>query len=841
MAISAAADGRVVIDTHLNNQGFVKGVKSLKGQLGGLQSVVSKLGATIASVFAVRALVNFGKECVELGSNVAEVQNVVDVAFGDMSYKVEEFASTAIEQFGMSTLAAKKTASTYMAMAKGMGISEAAASDMAITLAGLSGDVASFYNISQELADTKLKSVFTGETETLKELGVVMTQTNLEAYALKQGITKSYDAMSQAEKVALRYNYVLDSLSLATGDFARTADSWANQTRVLSMLWEEFMSIMGQTLITVLTPCVKALNQIVSDLITMATHINAVVSSLFGVQQSASGVSGAISESVDDQDALTDATEETAKAQKKLLAGFDEINKLGSSTDSSTETNSTLDVPAYDTVTTPEVSAEDSAVLKFFERLKDAMQPTLDAVSRLWEKLKEMGSFSGQGLSDFYTGFLEPVGSWVLGEGLPAFLDALSAGVTFLSSAVEAAEPFLTWLWENFLQPIGEWAGDAVVYALQVITDTLYDLSDLLSENTTFSEFLGQLTPAQTALMSIATALGAISVVSGTLSGLSAITTFIESIKGLDAVGTVGKLAEVFALTAGDAGTLGESIKAVFGPGSIIAGIGAIVGGAVLAITNFISMLKDGFSWAKSALMALGIAIAAVGAIILGAPALITVVIAAIVAAVGIAVAWIVNNWEEVKEAFVSAWENIKTSCSWAWEEIKRTWSNVANWFKTNITEPITQAFENVKTSVKWIINGIIGFVEGLVNRFIGGVNKIIGALNKISFDVPEWVPVIGGKTFGFGLKEVAEVKLPRLATGSVIPPNREFLAVLGDNKTETEVVSPLSTMKRAMIEAMRESGYGGEINVTVVTQLDGREVARNQIKHLRAIERSLG
>ena len=195
------AAGKVIIDTSLNNKGFITGIKNMTKQTNGLTSAVGKLGKVIASAFAVRELVRFGKESIKLGSDIQEVQNVVDVAFGDMAYKIESFADTAIIRFGMSQLSAKKTASTYMAMAKGMGIADEAASDMAIALTGLSGDIASFFNISQELADIKLKSVFTGETETMKDLGVVMTQTNLESYALSQGITKSLDAMTQAEKV----------------------------------------------------------------------------------------------------------------------------------------------------------------------------------------------------------------------------------------------------------------------------------------------------------------------------------------------------------------------------------------------------------------------------------------------------------------------------------------------------------------------------------------------------------------------------------------------------------------------------------------------------------------
>ena len=125
------------------------GMGGLEKASGKLSSALSKVTKIAAAAFSVKALVDFGKSAIEIGSNVAEVQNVVDTAFGNMSHKIENFAATSIEQFGMSKLSAKKTASTYMAMAKGMGIADESASDMAISLTGLSGDVASFYNISQ--------------------------------------------------------------------------------------------------------------------------------------------------------------------------------------------------------------------------------------------------------------------------------------------------------------------------------------------------------------------------------------------------------------------------------------------------------------------------------------------------------------------------------------------------------------------------------------------------------------------------------------------------------------------------------------------------------------------
>ena len=141
---------------------------------------------------------------------------------------------------------------------------------MATTLTGLAGDIASFYNISQDEAYTKLKSVFTGETESLKDLGVVMTQTALDAYALEKGFGKTTKSMTEAEKVALRYSFVQNQLSNAAGDFIRTSDSWANQVRVLSLQFDTLRAAIGEGLINVLKPAVKWLNAIMEKLIVAA-------------------------------------------------------------------------------------------------------------------------------------------------------------------------------------------------------------------------------------------------------------------------------------------------------------------------------------------------------------------------------------------------------------------------------------------------------------------------------------------------------------------------------------------------------------------------------------------
>ena len=237
----AQSVGQIGLDLVVNQNQFKK-------QMSGITGLAKKAGVALASAFAVKKLVDFGKQCIELGSDLAEVQNVVDVTFPSMSKQVDEFAQSAASSFGLSETMAKQFTGTFGAMAKAFGFSEQQAYDMSTTLTGLAGDVASFYNISQDEAYTKLKSVFTGETESLKDLGIVMTQSALDAYAMANGFGKTTQAMSEAEKVALRYQFVQDQLTTASGDFARTSDGWANQVRVLKLQFDSLKATLGQGL-----------------------------------------------------------------------------------------------------------------------------------------------------------------------------------------------------------------------------------------------------------------------------------------------------------------------------------------------------------------------------------------------------------------------------------------------------------------------------------------------------------------------------------------------------------------------------------------------------------------
>lgn len=331
----ARSDGSIIIDTRVDADGFGKGVKSMKSQIGGLTSAVGKLGAAIGLAFGVKALVDFGKSAIDLGSDLQEVQNVVDVTFSTMNEAVNEFAKNAAETAGLSETMAKRYTGTFGAMAKAFGFAEGQAFDMATSLTQLSGDIASFYNITQDEAYTKLKSIFTGETESLKDLGVVMTQTALDSFAMQKGIGKATSQMTEQEKVALRYSFVLEQLSMASGDFQRTSDGWANQMRILSLNIESFKANIGQGLINLFTPVVQVINILIEKLGVLAEKFKAFTELITGrsiekTNKSTSTLANNFSMSAEGVDDFATSLKKANKEAKKTLSPLDNLNNLTS-------------------------------------------------------------------------------------------------------------------------------------------------------------------------------------------------------------------------------------------------------------------------------------------------------------------------------------------------------------------------------------------------------------------------------------------------------------------------------------------------------------------------------
>ena len=328
--------------------------KSIVSSSHGLNRASLNLATLLKTAIGFRlgyGLLNFGKSAIKLGSDITEVQNVVDVAFGSMSGMVNEFAESATEKFGLSEIAAKQYSGTMMAMLKSSGVIKESAAEMSTTLAGLAGDIASFYNIDTESAFAKIRSGIAGEIEPLRQLGISMTVANLEAYALSQGITKSYQAMTQAEQVMLRYNYLMWASADAQGDFSRTSGNYANQVRLLTMNFKQLSAVLGQGLIAAILPGIQALNALMGKLIQVAETFrnfvytlmgkkiqgtqSGLINDLAGIGDTSSGLENLGNAGGHAASGMEDATGAAHDLKKALsVLSFDELNQLSESASS---------------------------------------------------------------------------------------------------------------------------------------------------------------------------------------------------------------------------------------------------------------------------------------------------------------------------------------------------------------------------------------------------------------------------------------------------------------------------------------------------------------------------
>ena len=255
----ATSVGALYYDLTVDDSGVDAGLNRADSKLKGFQDKLGKVGEKMTdtgkrmTVGLTLPIVGLGIAGVKMASDLNETVNKVNVAFGESAGKVQEWGNTTLKQLGLAKSSALDAAALFGDMATSMGLPQQAAADMSMKMVGLGADLASFKNISFEEAQTALAGVFTGETESLKRLGVVMTQTQLDDFALAQGMGKTTREMSQAELVNLRYAFVMDKTKNAQGDFARTSDGTANQLRIMQETFKETSAEIGQNLLPIVT------------------------------------------------------------------------------------------------------------------------------------------------------------------------------------------------------------------------------------------------------------------------------------------------------------------------------------------------------------------------------------------------------------------------------------------------------------------------------------------------------------------------------------------------------------------------------------------------------------
>ena len=869
-----AADGSVIIDTRMDTSGVQNGVSAIKQSFNGLGSAVKKIGLLIGGAFAVGKLVQFGKECVELGSDLAEVQNVVDVTFTTMSDKVNEFAKNAMTSAGLSETMAKRYVGTFGAMSKSFGFSEQQAYDMSTALTQLTGDVASFYNISQDLAYIKLKSVFTGETETLKDLGVVMTQSALDQYALANGYGKTTSAMTEQEKVALRLAFVQKQLSAASGDFIRTSDSWANQVRVMQLQLQSLKATVGQGLINIFTPVLKVINVLLGKLATLANAFKSFTELITGKKSSGqtsgsgAGLTGDASGVQDTADAygqaadnaskladstedVADATKDAAKAANGYLSPLDEINRYSiqdaSSTASKTPSTSgsgsgggTSLPSAVSNVDYGKVAEGETAL----DKISKSAEKLAKLLKRLWKPFQDAWKKEGKNTISAAQIALSGIAKlaksvgrslvevWTNGTGTTMLTNMLRIAQNVLKTIGNIASGFAdAWNKNNVGTQIIQNIADALVVVMQFVEKIAEDTATWAA-NLDFYPLLESISNLTSAFAPILESIG--NVLEWIYKNI-----VLPMLKWVIEVGlpTVVNLVAKVATFLADHQPIVEAFGAAL--------IGAFAAAKIAGLASSVIKSVSGIAMAAKGLISL---MTSTGGIMGGIKAIATAIgpggvfVLAVGACIAIGVL-LYKNWDKIKEAATKLKDwvigktrglvdgvtkkltNLREKISGVWkyvsEKTTTTFKNMWNTVTTKvgaIRDTIVDKFSNARDTVVDIFTKIRDTVVSVFNKVISTINGAIGTINgaistvESAFSFGPWkVPTpTGSKTIGFKATFPRVPTVPYLAKGAVIPPRSEFLAVLGDQKQGNNIETPEALLRKIVREETAGRQAGG-------------------------------
>lgn len=776
--------------------GFSNTSKSIKSTRSGFRGLASTIGKFYATYWLVMRAVGKLGGAVDLASQLTEVQNVVDTTFGDMASKVDDFAKTSIQDFGMSELTVKQISSRFQALGTSVGITSQqvangtavtnkalmsqnntlykttdSMADMSLNLTRLAGDMASFYDVDQADVAKSLQSIFSGTIAPLRRYGLDLTQATLSEWAMKNGLDANIKSMTQAEKVLLRYNYVMANTQAAQGDFAKTANTWANSVRVLKQEFQAWGSIIGSVIINALKPFVQALSKVMLKVISFTRTVADALGAIFGwtIEISGRGATADgmedIADGVGDIGDNADSSNKKAQKLKKTLLSIDEIHALDDNSDSGSGGGSGSGGSGSGGAgggVDSSLKKTDGLLEKYKSSIKDlyslgkyigdALASAMESID--WKKIYQKADNFGKGLADFLNGLISPRLFYDLGATIAGSLNTAlhflnSFGTTFdwtnfglsiangingffenfdftllaktINAWVQGIYTMLTTAiknvsWKDVLKGITDFLSNLDIKTVEIIVGTLLIKKIIsLKLGSVALAFIGK-SLSKAIAQAIASKIG-FELVEGAGIGTAIMQAFKTIFASLST--NLGLLIE--GLFSGL--SLGDAITAAFGTGAVdlLATIGSVfstIAGTILSIVNFVKMLKDGFSWVNELLMVIGVALATIGAILAGVAALPAVIVGAIVAAVATIVVVVKDNWSAVCELF----------------------STVGDWFNGNVIKPVVSFFKDMWKTIsgffgslwkdivtvwqgasKWfsstVIEPIVGFFKGFATR----------------------------------------------------------------------------------------------------------------------------
>jgi methyl-accepting chemotaxis protein len=780
LARTGGAAGSAARNITSSFSGFSSSASMVTKKSFSLASAIGKVYATYWTLFRAFRLL---RDAIDISSSLTEVENVVRQTFGQYESLINNFAKTSIEKFGMSELSAKQFASRFQAMGTALDIPQGQMAKMSIRLTELAGDMASFYDVSQEDIAKSLQSVFSGTTAPMRRYGIDLTQATLKEWALKQGLDANVSSMTQAEKAMLRYQYVLAHTTNITGDFARTADTWHNQITMLKENFKALGAVVGSGLINAFKPFIKVLNAVLQKVISFAEMVTNALGSIFGWKYEASkgaGISGLaddIGSASDGMDDLSDAAgsagkntggiaKNAKKAKKEIqqaTRAFDELkviskqskdNTSGSGSGGSGGGSGFGGSGGGDTgklVQTDTIFKKFKSDIKDLEGLGKAISGSLiNAMKGIkWDEVYAKASGFGSGLAKFLNGLFEgQKGTTLFGEtgklianSLNTVLHGLdSFGTTFNwkqfgNSIADGINKFF----QNFdfallAQTLNTWA--------QGVFDTVTTALSKISWKDIWNgakEFLNNLDVETVAIIIGAVTIKKIGKVifgAGILSKLGllikgGIVSAIVSALGAEKGTSIG--AALFgAIKRGISGfvtKIGLVIEGLFSGMNFSEALASVFGGSASTISSVASAIGGIVSVVTGAFTAIynfvqmlknGFSWLNEALMVVGvAITTIGVIILAPIEGIGIAIAALVG-------AIVASVATITVLVKEHWEEIKGIFSKVGEWFNTNVITPVVGFFKGMYSKVSGFFSNLWKGISNVWKGVSGWFNKTV-------------------------------------------------------------------------------------------------------------------
>jgi len=877
-----AYDGSIRINTKIDGKGFDTGVKRMMSSLG-------SLAASLGVVFGVAGLVNFGKKSVETAMQMEagwQGLRYMARAYGKDINQISEFLQDYTKDGLVPMMNAQQAYKNMLARGYNTDQLEKMLlimKDSAVYLR--KGQLAIGDAIEKTTMGLRTERSILTDSSGIEKNMYKMWQ----AYAKEMGTTISALTKEQKliaefqgfmEEGAVYAGAAAEYTETYAGKVAQLTAAMVGLKVSVGNMLIPLLNAMLPKIIEIVHWFTRLFN-IVGRVLNLlfGTNVGAIDAIAEGTEDAA-----------DAQDELANATDRAGKAAKGALASFDKLNVLSQPAPTSGGGGGTdLGLPEEeeDGGALGKIGkALDELEIKiaaFKQNLLAFFAPLQEPFNRLKEAFLTLGATIGTGLGWAWTNILQPFFNWLGQDVAPVALDLVTAALNLLNEVLIAVSPLFLWLWENVLQPIGKWAGEAFIQALTWISEKLTELSDWIS---THQETVQTIT---TILGSFAAAWILVNGAIGIWSGIAAIATSVTTafagavafltspiglvvlaigaviaivvllIKHWDdvkawAISTWEKIKEVWGVVAGWFNEkVVEPLKAFFAPiaewfstnvtnplkekfanlvekwtelkdvikekiiDPVVKFFEETLKPLIAAVLDF---LKDYFAevWEgikdviSTVIGAIGLifqtqlefwkgifsgVFEAIGGIIKGALQVITAVIGTVIDVIAGIITFLTG-------VFTGDWDK-------AWRGIK---------------DIVLGIWDGIVGVIKGAINGIIGFINGMINGIVSGINNVIGVLNNLNIEIPDWIPLIGGKTFGFNLQTLTAPQIPLLATGAVIPANAPFAAILGDQKSGTNVEAPLKTIEQAVDNVLARRGLNtGTDNGLIhnVIKLDGQ------------------